>query len=172
VTPGVGSLIALYLGAIVGANLAVATWGPGASIVIAFAFVGLDLTTRDRLHELYAGRARVAFLAILIASGGLLSWILNREAGIIAIASTGAFLAAAIVDSIVYQLLEDRPRSVRVNGSNVAAAIVDSVLFVGIAFGSFLSPIVLAQVLAKITGGALWSLVLPQPAPVPLEAGT
>jgi queuosine precursor transporter len=102
----------------------------------------------------------------------LLSWILNREAGIIAIASTGAFLAAAIVDSIVYQLLEDRPRSVRVNGSNVAAAIVDSVLFVGIAFGSFLSPIVLAQVLAKITGGALWGLVLPQPAPVPLEAGT
>jgi hypothetical protein len=39
-------LTGLYLAAIVAANLAVAHFGPGSSIPIAFLLVGLDLTTR------------------------------------------------------------------------------------------------------------------------------
>jgi len=44
-------LVSLYLVAIVAANLSVAYFGASASIFNAFLFIGLDLTTRDLLHE-------------------------------------------------------------------------------------------------------------------------
>jgi len=50
---------------------------------------------------------------------------------------------------------------VRVNGSNVVSAAVDSVVFPTLAFGSFLPWVILGQFLAKVAGGAVWSLILP-----------
>ena len=44
------TLIILYLSAIVAANLLAARYGPWATVLWAFLFIGLDLTTRDRLH--------------------------------------------------------------------------------------------------------------------------
>lgn len=152
-------LIALYLAAIVAANLLVATFGPSVSVVTAFLFIGLDLSTRDALHDVWRGSAWR--LGALIAAGSLISWLLNRNAGPIALASLAAFAAAGAVDALTYHLLRRRAYLVRVNGSNVPAALVDSLVFPALAFGlPLLWPIVIGQLAAKVAGGALWSLAL------------
>lgn len=152
--------VLLYLGAIVLANLGVATFGPSVTIINAFLFIGLDLTARDKLHDAWHGRGLLLKMAALIAVGSGLSWLLNRNAGTIALASFVAFAAAASVDALVYQLLRRYPRWLRINGSNIPSAAVDSLIFPTLAFGSFLWPIVLGQFLAKVGGGFVWSLIL------------
>jgi hypothetical protein len=152
--------VAVYLAAIVAANLSVATFGPSVTVLNAFALVGLDLTLRDRIHDAWAGRGLALRMGLLIAAGGALSWALNASAGPIAVASTVAFAAAATLDSVTYAALETRPRLLRVNGSNVVGAAADSVVFPTLAFGALLPVIVLAQFAAKLAGGFVWSLAL------------
>lgn len=154
-------LVALYLSAIVAANLLVAQFGPSISIINAFLFIGLDITTRDHLHESWSGRGLWPRMLALIATGSVLSWWLNRDAGTIALASFLAFAAAGLVDTVTYHLLGDRDRMVKINGSNVASAAVDSLVFPVIAFGlPVLWWIVAGQFAAKVCGGALWSVAL------------
>jgi len=152
--------VALYLIAIVAANLTVAMWGPSMTIVNAFLFIGLDLTSRDKLHDAWHGNGLVWKMALLIASGSVLSWLLNQNAAQVAVASFVAFAAAAVVDTVAYHLLRNRVWWQRVNGSNVVSAAVDSVIFPTLAFGALLPVIVLGQFAAKVLGGALWSVVL------------
>ncbi|MFQ5398880.1 MAG: VUT family protein [Anaerolineae bacterium] len=151
--------ITLYLVAIVLANLSVAQFGPNVAIINAFLFIGLDLTARDQLHEAWRGNNLLPKMAALIAAGSLLSWLLNRNAGPIALASFTAFAAAATVDALVYHQLGNYPRWLRINGSNIPSAAVDSIIFPTLAFGSFLWTIVLGQFLAKTVGGFVWSLL-------------
>jgi uncharacterized PurR-regulated membrane protein YhhQ (DUF165 family) len=151
--------VILYLVSIVLANLLVAAFGPKVVILNAFLFIGLDLTARDKLHDAWKGNHLFLKMTALIATGSILSWVLNRDAGQIALASFVAFAAASTVDTVVYQLLGDYPRWLRINGSNVPSAAVDSVVFPTLAFGAFLWPIVLGQFLAKVLGGFVWSLV-------------
>jgi len=151
--------VIMYLAAIVLANLTVARFGPSSAVVVAFLFIGLDLTARDRLHDAWRGNRLFTKMAILIATGSILSYSLNRDAGQIALASFMAFAAAAIVDTIVYQLLGGYPRWLRINGSNIPSAAVDSIIFPIIAFGGFPWAIILGQFLAKTLGGFFWSLV-------------
>jgi queuosine precursor transporter len=151
--------VVLYLVAIVLANLSVAAWGPSVAIVNAFLFIGLDLTARDHLHDAWRGNRLLPKMAGLIATGSILSWLLNRDAGSIALASFVAFAAAATVDTAVYHLLGKYPRWLRINGSNVPSAFVDSLVFPTLAFGAFLWPIVLGQFAAKVLGGFVWSLL-------------
>jgi hypothetical protein len=146
--------------AIILANLTVAWFGPGVTIVNAFLFIGLDLTARDKLHDAWKGRHLWRKMAALIAAGSLLSWLLNRDAGQIALASFVAFAAAATVDALVYHALGRYPRWLRINGSNIPSAAVDSLLFPTLAFGGFLPWITLGQFAAKVTGGLIWSIVL------------
>ncbi|MCP4755890.1 MAG: VUT family protein [Proteobacteria bacterium] len=148
--------IGLYLGAIVAANLIITYFGPSASIATAFVFIGLDLTTRDYLHESWQGKGLVWKMGLLIASGSVISWILNRDAGPIALASFVAFAAAGVADAIVYQLLKEKSRVLKVNGSNVVSSGVDSLVFPTLAFGSLMPLIVLGQFAAKVFGGAIW----------------
>jgi hypothetical protein len=155
--------VALYLAAIVAANLSVATFGPNVTIVNAFLLIGLDLTLRDRLHEAWRGRWLVPKMALLIAVGGAISYALNAGAGPIALASTVAFAAAASLDAVAYALLEPYRRLVRINGSNVVGAAADSLIFPTLAFGSLMPAIVLGQFAAKVAGGFLWSLILAVP---------
>lgn len=154
------TLVALYLAAIVTANLAVTHFGPGASIVTAFLFIGLDLTTRDALHDKWRGRNLPLYMAGLITAGGLISYLLNHDARTIALASSVAFMAAAAVDTIIYTVLREQPRLLRMNGSNIPSAFTDSLIFPALAFGGLLWPIVLGQFAAKVGGGFLWSLIL------------
>ena len=151
--------VILYLVAIVLANLSVAAFGASVVVINAFLFIGLDLTARDQLHEAWRGNRLLPKMAALIASGSILSWLLNRDAGSIALASFVAFAAAATVDAIIYHLMGRYPRWLRINGSNVPSALVDSLIFPTLAFGSFLWPIVLGQFAAKTLGGFVWSLV-------------
>ncbi len=151
--------VIMYLTAIVLANLTVARFGPNSAIIVAFLFIGLDLTARDQLHEAWRGNRLFLKMALLIAAGSLLSYALNRDAGPVALASFVAFAAAATVDTLVYHLLGRYPRWLRINGSNIPSAAVDSIIFPTLAFGAFLWPIVLGQFLAKTLGGFLWSLV-------------
>lgn len=154
-------LIAIYLTAIVIANLSVAYFGPSVAILNAFLLIGLDLTVRDRLHEQWNGRGLWLKMLALIGGGSLLSYALNVNAGPIALASFVAFLGAGLADTLVYWLLGERGRLVRVNGSNLVSSAVDSVLFPWLAFGwPLLWPIVIGQFVAKVAGGWLWSLIL------------
>ena len=153
--------VIMYLAAIISANLLVAQFGPSMAVVNAFLFIGLDLTARDNLHEAWRGRGLLWKMTLLIAAGSVLSWLLNRNAGQIAIASFVAFACAGIADAIVYHLLGNRARMLKINGSNVVSAAVDSVIFPALAFGfPLLWGVMLGQSAAKVGGGFVWSLIL------------
>lgn len=152
--------VLMYLAAIVAANLTVAMFGPQMTIVNAFLFIGLDLTARDKLHDAWHGNGLWWKMASLIAAGSFISWLLNRDAGQIALASFVAFAAASIVDTVTYHVLRGRRWEVRVNGSNILSAAVDSVVFPTVAFGAFLPWIVAGQFAAKVLGGAMWAWAL------------
>ncbi len=153
-------LIGGYLAAIAIANLLATQFGPSIVVINAFIFIGLDLTTRDFLHERWKSHLWVK-MAGLIAAGSILSFMFNRASGQIALASFIAFAGAGIADTIIYWLLGERSRFQKINGSNVASSAVDSLLFPLIAFG--LPPlwgVMAGQFAAKILGGFAWSLIL------------
>jgi hypothetical protein len=155
-------IVALYLGAIVAANLLVAAFGPPISIVNAFLFIGLDITSRDRLHAAWRGRQLFPKMALLIATGSVISYALNASAGAIALASFVAFSTSATADTMTYAALGDYADAIKINGSNLVAATLDSILFPLLAFGlPLLWPIVIGQLAAKVIGGLIWSYVLP-----------
>jgi len=137
------------------ANLSVAAFGPAISPLNAFLFIGLDLVLRDWLHV----RLKLWQMGVLIASTGLLTYLLNPASGKIAIASAVAFTTAAIVDWAVFARLKGSWVK-RANGSNVVGAAVDSIIFPTLAFGVLMPQIVSLQFAAKVFGGFLWSLIL------------
>ena len=163
--------VAAYLAAIVAANLIAARFGPAVTPFTAFALIGLDLVLRDELHEAWEHRHLVLKMGALILAGSAIAYLVNRDAGPIAVASCVAFAAASVVDTALYALLRRYPKLVRVNGSNVPAAAVDSVLFPTLAFGVFLWPVVLGQFLAKTVGGFVWSLLLVRPRKRHVQSG-
>jgi queuosine precursor transporter len=163
-------LVALYLVAIVAANLAVAAFGPAVTPLTAFLLIGLDLTTRDVLHDRWHGRVLPARMALLIATGSLASWLINPAAGRIALASAMAFALAATTDALAYHLARRRPWLQRANTSNLAGALVDSIAFPTLAFGALLPGIVALQFAAKVTGGLVWSLLLTRTRERPVHA--
>lgn len=152
-------LVIIYLAAIVAANLSVATFGPASTPINAFLLIGLNLSTRDRLHDLW-GRHVARNMLLLIAAGGAISYALNAGAGRIALASVAAFALSEAVDALIYHLGHRRSYLIRSNVSNVGGAAVDSVLFPVLAFGGFPVGIILGQFVAKVLGGLLWSLIL------------
>lgn len=152
--------VMLYLGAIVVANLLVARFGPTSIFIVGFLFIGLDLTTRDKLHEFWHRNGLLWKMGLLIGTGSILTWLLNKNAGVIATASFVAFACAAITDTVIYQILYKKSSLVKINGSNVVSAAIDSMVFPTIAFGGFSPLLTLGQFAAKVGGGLLWSLVL------------
>lgn len=168
-------IIAAYLASIICANLTIAlvarlapAWIGAATITIAFLLIGLDLTLRDRLHDLWQGRRLFPRMLILIGSGSALSYLLNRGAGPVALASFLAFLSAGLADTAAYHWLRGRPRLHRINGSNLVGAAIDSFVFLTVAFGwPPIWALVLAQFAAKVLGGLLWSLLIPRRQPMP-----
>jgi len=150
----------MYLIAIVLANLSTTYFGACASIVNSFLFIGLDLTARDKLHEVWHKNGLVLKMTVLIATGSLISFIINSNSGMIAIASFVAFMLAAVVDTITYQFLYKHVYLIKVNGSNVLSALTDSMVFPTIAFGGFMPLVTLGQFAAKVLGGFVWSILL------------
>jgi uncharacterized PurR-regulated membrane protein YhhQ (DUF165 family) len=144
-----------YVAAMLLANLLVSKFGPAISPVLAFSLIGFDLSMRDWLHI----RLRAWQMAGLIVVAGALTYLLNPAAGMIAVASSVAFTAAALVDWATFTRLRGSWLR-RANGSNVAGAAVDSLIFPTLAFGALMPHIVLLQFIAKVAGGALWAWIL------------
>lgn len=145
----------IYAFAMTVANLLVVAFGPVVTPINSFFLIGLDLVLRDWLHM----RLKFWQMGALIAASGALTYLLNPAAGQIAIASAVAFTAAALMDWAVFSRMTGSWIK-RSNGSNIAGAAIDSVLFPTIAFGVLMPHIVLAQFLAKVAGGAIWSLLV------------
>lgn len=153
----------VYLAAIVAANLTIAALGAAWVIPVGLVLVGLDLAIRDRLHDELEQTTRpqlVAIMGLLIAIGGLVSYLLNADAGRVAIASAAAFTAAAVVDAVGYQLLEGRRPWVRSAVSSAPAAVVDSAVFLVILTAGVPVLLIVAQAAAKALGALVWALVL------------
>lgn len=159
-------LVALYLAAIVAANLALAAFGPAVAILNALVLVAFDLATRDRLHRAWEGRLLWLRMLALIAAGGVLSWALAATltaapADVVARIATWsplAFVAAGAADALVFHLAARWSWMARANASNVAGAVVDSLVFglgVGLPAG-----VIVAQIVVKVIGGVFWSSVL------------
>lgn len=158
-------LVGAYLAAIVAANLTVAKWGPQMAVYNAFAFIGLDLATRDALHDMWRGRL-IRNMAALIAAGSALSyaaglWLGSGPfVGRIAVASAVAFAAAASSDALAYHALRNRPWYERANQSNLVGAAVDSVVFAALWPFGFHFAVVFSMFAAKVAGGVVWSFAL------------
>lgn len=147
--------IVIYAFAMTAANMSVAMFGPSVTPINAFVFIGLDLALRDLLHT----KINRWQMLGLIAGTGLLTYVLNPAAGMIAIASAVSFTAAALVDwSIFARMAGSWMR--RSNASNVGGAAIDSLLFPTIAFGALMPHIVLMQFVSKVLGGAFWAFVI------------
>lgn len=151
-------LVSTYLIAIISANLIVNHFGTIAVLPVGFCLVGFDITTRDLLHEVWV-KNRWLKLCCLIAVGSLLSWILNRASGQIALASFIAFASAGILDTLTYAILRNKAYLVKVNGSNLISSLADSAIFLTIAFG-FMPLLIIEQFGAKFIGGFIWSLLM------------
>tara|TARA_R110002153_G_scaffold39938_2_gene114667 strand:+ start:924 stop:1445 length:522 start_codon:yes stop_codon:yes gene_type:complete len=141
-------------------NVIITNYGPAYSVLTAFALIGLSITSRDFLHEAWSENGLRWKLGALISSGGALSYLIQEDAGRIALASVIAFTLSETVDSVVYQALRKRGYYTKVNGSNAVSSGVDSLLFPLLAFGGFPWLIILGQFIAKTCGGAAWALVL------------
>lgn len=145
--------IFVYAAAMVTANLLVVTVGREVVPFNAFFLIGLDLALRDWLHV----RLKAWQMGALIASAGLLTYLLNPAAQHIAIASAVAFAVAALADWAVFASLPGSWLR-RSMASNVAGAAVDSIVFPLLAFGSLgLAPGMFA---AKVAGGAMWAWLI------------
>ena len=149
--------VLIHLAAIVVANLTISHFGPSATMYVAFIFIGLDMLMRDRLHEQWHGKGLWIKMLCLIATGSLISAAFGT--GRIAIASFLAFLLSGLADAIVYHLLYNKSRSIKVNGSNTVSALVDSGVFLTLAFG-FMPVMILMQWGIKVAGGYVWSVMI------------
>jgi len=153
--------VALYLTAAVLANLLIAWLGPSAAPGVAFGIVSLDLTSRDHLHDAWKRKGLWWKMGLLIGAGSALSWLVNRQAGPIALASFAAFICSGLADTLTYAILGKSAYLVRVNGSNVVSAAIDSLVFLTLAFGwPPMWSIVALQFVAKVVGGFVWSVLL------------
>jgi hypothetical protein len=150
----------VYVASLVAANLLIAAFGVWFSPIGAFVLIGLDLSLRDKLHDLWDGDKLAVKMGGLIATASVVSYAINPATGMIAFASLAAFSLSMVADALAYQYLKDKDWMVRVNGSNVAGAMVDSVVFPTIAFGGLMPEIVALQFAAKLVGGYVWSRIL------------
>ncbi|HXB15406.1 MAG TPA: VUT family protein [Solirubrobacteraceae bacterium] len=147
------------MAAIVTANLLAARYGAAASVYNAFALIGLDLITRDRLADFW-GTRRWAKMAALIAAGSILSYCIAQGAAVIAEASAVSFALAETGEALLYHQLRRREWLERANAAAWVGAAIDSFVFPTLAFGGVMWGTTVGQFTAKTAGALLWSAVL------------
>ncbi len=158
-TRKVGLLVAIYLAAIVTANLIAARFGPVATVYNAFVLIGLDLITRDRLADFW-GTTRLFKMAALILAGSVLSYVVAQDTRTIAEASAISFACAEAGEGILYHLLRRREWLQRANTAAWLGAGIDSFVFPTLAFGGVMWSTTVGQFTAKTAGALLWSAVI------------
>jgi uncharacterized PurR-regulated membrane protein YhhQ (DUF165 family) len=147
--------VGIYASAIIIANLLVAKFGPSVTPINSFFLIGLDLALRNFLSF----KMTQWQMALMIIGTGLLSYFVNPAAGIIAVASSTAFILAALADWITFNAVSGQWLKRNLAGNSVGA-FVDSIVFPTIAFGNLMPVIVLAQFMAKVTGGTIWGYLI------------
>jgi len=155
-------MIALYLLAILIANLSVFAFGQAALVVTAFVLVPFDLSTRDLLHEKWSGKKLFLKMFVLILSGSVLSFFVSFGSWKISLASCCSFLLASFLDFLVYESFRRRgfSKKIGMNTSNAVSAVVDSWMFPLIAFGGGSLYLSATQAGLKFVGGAVWTSIL------------
>jgi len=146
----------VFIGVAIVANLLINHFGKWATPFVAAAFIGLNITCRDYLHEEWTSNLWPKML-ILIGIGSVLTALVNTSATRIALASFLGFTSAGIVDTVVYGRLIDRNSLLKINGSNLFSSFADSFVFISVAFPGFLFVVILTQFAAKFLGGLAWS---------------
>ena len=127
-----------------GLDVVVDLGGPVGQIQVIFftalLLIGLDLTARDFLHELWKEKLWENMLKLIVA-GSLLSLVVNyvlAQAGWgapwaivqnIAIASTIAFFCAGLADTLAYQLLGEQERMLRCASTAVTSPQASSIVW-------------------------------------------
>lgn len=149
----------VFIGVAVLANLLINHFGKWATPFVAAAFIGLNITCRDYLHECWSENLWLKMLG-LIGIGSVLTFLVNSSALWIAIASFLGFFFAGVVDTLVYGRLIDRNSLLKINGSNLFSSFTDSFIFISIAFGGFFPVVILIQFVAKFLGGLAWSPIV------------
>lgn len=152
-------LIAVYIAAMVAANMLIALFGPWFSPLNAFFLIGLDLVIRDKLHDRWKGAHLPLKMFGLILTASAITYFLNPAASTIAVASVIAFIAAMVVNTIIYHFIQHKKWMVRSNVSNIGGALADSVTFPTIAFGVLMPDIIALQFICKVGGGVFWSFL-------------
>lgn len=160
-------LVALFVLAMAGANLAIAVLGPWFLPFTAFLSVGIVLVSRDYLHDVWRDRHGGGFwprMVGMIVAAAVLAFAVDQSAARIAVASVCALVGTALVETSVFQAVFERRWMLRSNASNVAGALTDSAIFPLVAFGFGmgwleLGALVLSQTVAKVAGGVFWSVV-------------
>jgi len=112
----VAVLVGVYLAAIVAANIITARYGPTASVYNAFALIGLDLITRDRLADFW-GTSRWLKMALLIGAGSAISFLVAQDVQAIAQASAISFACAETGEGLLYHALRRREWVQRANAA-------------------------------------------------------
>lgn len=159
-------MVAAFIAVMAVANLAIAYFGPWAIPVVSFITVGLVLVIRDYLHDTWAMRPGSFWLRMLamIVAAGVLAYVVDASAGMIAVASVAALMGSSIVETLAFQGVFRRRWMIRSNVSNVAGAVADSLIFPIVAFGVAgvggwgpLAALVATQAATKTFGGFLWT---------------
>lgn len=153
-------IIFLYLAAIVSSDLLITHYGPKLLPVTSFFLIPFDLVVRDVLHDKWRIQRTLRWkMPLLILSGSVISFLINKDAKNVAIGSFSAFMAAGIVAGVLYQIMKEKPPLVKMNSANFVGALTDSFVFQYVAFASVSISICLTQWTLKFIGGALWAWV-------------
>ena len=147
--------IFVWLLAIVAANLSAANFGIWATPINAFLLVGLEITLRDYLHT----KLTHIQLVFMVVVGGVLSFIINKDALNIALGSSLAVTISCYVDYYIFSKSKGTWLS-KSNKSNIGSAAVDSVVFPTVAFGVFNISVVLSQFAVKVFGDFIWGYLI------------
>ena len=151
--------IAIYLAAVVAADLLVAHFGQVALLFTSWVLIPLDLVLRDLLHDVWKSEKNfILRMSSLVLSASIISYLINSGSGPVATASFLAFSASGIAATAVYQLMLAKPRLAKMNVANAVSSVLDSVIFPMVAFGGFNLALSSAQAASKFLGGLVWSV--------------
>lgn len=153
-------IVFLYLTSIICANLLVKYLGAYGLWFSSFFLIPFDFVTRCLLHEKWKGLKLILRLFVITTIACALTYALNTDAKLIAIASITGFTSAQIAAGIFYQFNKDKSWFFKVNVSDLLAIIADSIVFQLVAFGHTDSLVTLGQIAIKFTGGLLWYYIL------------
>ena len=151
--------ISVYLLAIIVANGLITYFGQIAIPATSFVLISCDMATRDILHEKWRDGFLFSKMTLLILCGSALSYLSSAASAEVTYASTVAFGCSSMVDMATYSLLNKHQKIVKMNGSNLVSGIVDSILFPYLAFGMVIPWLSATQVLAKFSGGFIWTAI-------------